>query len=368
MHPRASAALLSRVIFAIARHGSSGPTHGSGAAGAVGAAAGVGGSRRTVPADKPILADYLVVGEGRHRPREPPAEDGAATAATEFTGAAHRRLGTRIPPGSGAADGGTDVSGEPRERRLVAAALRPREALQQVPAVEQQVRSRLDAGGLRQRPQRLPPLFAAGKASPVARGLPKEQEATWRAGSSGNALGSGIAPKAPVRARSSNAGALPKSLRQTICRAIFADFSREVDLAHGAGRGGPAGAGVLTRWEREVAMRLCAEAGIPSLVRHLALAELQLERGLKRQSLARARAVAAAVGPSPSFEVGELRAERQHLLQEWRYAREAAKGEQAVVRLYLDGQLSWSRIRPQWQPRQPPATGEAPAASDAEPL
>lgn len=357
MHPRASAALLPRVIFAIARHGSGSAAHGSGAAGA---AAGVGGARQALPADRPILADYLVVGEGRQRPREPPAEEGAATAATaSSTGVAHRRLGAHLPPGSGTADDRTDVPGLPRERRLVAAALRPRAPLQQVPAVEQQARSRLDAGGLRQTPQRLPSLFAAGKASPVARGLPKEQEASWWAGSSSNAPVTGVAPKAPLHARSSNAGALPKSLRQTICRAIFADFSREADLAHGAGRG------VLTGWEREVAMRLCAEAGIPALVRHLALAELQLERGLKRQSLARARADAAAgggaAGPRPPVEVGAgaLRAERQQLLQEWRYAPEAAKGEQEVVRLYLDGQLNWSRIRPHWQPA---------VASDAEPF
>lgn len=105
-------------------------------------------------------------------------------------------------------------------------------------------------------------------------------------------------------------------------------------------------------------MRFCAQGKIDALVRHLAVTELQIEKGPTRQSLLRAAAATAAAtaarGFRPALEADreKMRSERQRISKEWRYAEPLA--EQVILGLYLDGQLSWPRIRPPWQKAAPP--------------
>jgi len=354
MQARASAALLSRLVCAISCPGRRCCAAGGGGRSPRAPAAGGGGStRHALQADEPILADYLAVGVPSRSPEallQPANETGSSISATSRT-ISHEKT----PFSAGHAR--TLL----RERRLVAAALRPRAALQQVPAVEQPTRSRLDTGELRPRPQALPSLFAPqpaplsgrqaeGKLAPVGGAPPDEP---WAAASSAGQ---------PAR-RVPQVRDLPKDLRTTIARALLADFSREVatDAVSGTSRS-VGNRGVLSKWEWEVATRLCAEGSILGTVRHLAAAELHITHGPERRRLLRAWVDASAGGASaapPREHPVALRSERQQLLQEWSHA-EAPVGERTILGMYLDGRLSWLRIRPRWQPARssPPVAGE----------
>jgi len=260
--------------------------------------------------DGPILADFLA-----SSPRAPPP--------TSLV------IGRPVvPPPSGAQVPFRQVVlpsasqplrfGRPGERRLVAAALRPAEAVRDHPRGEQQGRPRLDGSVVLRRPlqqmqglqglQRLPGPTAGQAPDPsaFARRFPASTAGLELAG--GPSLqrpGSASLRKRRLRARA------PRTLRQTLCRSVLGCFMKAGPAAPGATPWARPVEQQLTLRERNQAVRHAEAGDVAALVRHLASCE--------------ERATWPPTGGATSASGGVL--------------------EHAVLRLFLDRRLAWPQVR-----------------------
>lgn len=263
-----------------------------------------------------------------------------------------------------------------RERRLVQAALRPAEALSQAPPPGNRppVRPTLDSVHLRLGVQRLPKLFEessavsndaptlgedSGSSRPsqvrseghasqhrqTAEAPVQEEAASRPQRTAGGYEGSDASSETPVSytqnpiassassKRSLRAPQAPTSVRKTLCKALLTAFKEDATKR-----------GAFTAWELDVADRLARTGDVVPLVRHLAETELHMEQGARRRRLC----LAAESGRQDAYreeEAAQIRAERRELAGEWGMAKRSLLGEGAVLNLFLDGNLSWPRVR-----------------------
>lgn len=358
---------LSRSLRAISRRwGGSSAAGGDGSAGQGKPA----GSLR----DEPILADFLAVG-GNFTPSEEPsqtiAEPSKQSSSPEKALAVRRATVPAPQPAS---------PSSVRERRLVAVALRQASVLQQAPASgSRPARLPLDAGGLRLQPRALPSLFvAAGMPRVAAEGLGEAVEPTASAGQQParqtrpeggptKVVAGAVAATARGGLRAMRGrGQHPKELRQSMCRVLLADFAAQDPAEPKASGGSSAGTatvpkertgsrpGALAGVQLDLALKYCARGEVASLAQFLGLVELQ-----RASATACSQTDGSSPGPAsePTAEALEDAKAVRH-----RFILSDAK-EQAVLGLFLDGQLSWPRVKPLLQrlelPLRPRSTDPA---------
>lgn len=371
-----------RLLRAIARHcsggsGSSGlhkPMSGdvsatlSGIAAVVDAEAVNPASRPSLHVDEPILADFLAMGGGVATVPAPDTANGSGVPPKQDREEVSSVSIARAPTGLGGSDNPDreDVAAH-RERRLVAVALQPAEALHQVPFSEKPSRTPMGSSSLHLAPRPLPALFAQ-----ATKGEHQQQHSDID-------LAFGESPAPPPMAFPDNAvnGTFrrlrsqidtrpPKAMRQSLCKALLGDFVRVNNKAITGVKGGSAANGrLLTAWERKIAMNHCTYGEVIPLVVHLAETELHIENGDTRRGLMRAP-TADSRSPLPSDKM--LRDERNALARQWDIPARDLK-EKAVLGLFLDRQLSWPRVRALLRnaallPRPVPKARRAGAAAD----
>lgn len=334
--------------------------------------------------DEPILADFLAMGAAAaHAPRSAaPAE--AQQGATEVrlpveTGQAHApALDDGVPAKLQANTDEVPSVQLGRERRLIAAALRPALALPQAPSAEKPSWRPIDAGGLRREPRSLPRVFEQIATVPTAapehetelkaelhtepRGSQDsradaarhsadrefETQGAWPGGTAASykarplARGDGAPERQAVASAPATNSSLramrasvrvPRFLRQKLCRSLFASFSQ---VQAGDSGAAPASVQVLTPWETEHALRHCSKGAVMALVRHLAETELHIRNGAMRKGLARP-----ADGHSERLQI-----ERRELTRGWWTSVAHGLAEDVLISMFLDRRLSWSRVRP----------------------
>merc|ERR1740129_778935 len=226
-----------------------------------------------------------------------------------------------------------------RERRLVEAALLPREALGQALS-ETPPRAPLPAP--RRSPENVPELFVEGYADYVRE--ERRQGLSDRAGdgtaepaassssSSAPPLGAAATtPKAPrLRVFPWHRGALHKML----CRAVLVHFMQALRTELGIGVMDPP----LFNWEAKRAQEHTAAGEVSALVKYLVETELHIRHGAERSGLAPRAALTA-------FQAQAVTEERRALARRWRVGWRVLK-EDAMVRDFLDGRLtSWPSVR-----------------------
>lgn len=251
--------------------------------------------------DEPILADFLSVGGGLTTGLAPTIE-APGPEAMPAPDPGQQGQGSPLEPGF-------------RERRLVASALQPGQPLQQAPMPARPSRLPVDPGGLRRLPQALPQLFAPTfGASAVQRILHKKEDMGDRSrqlqevGDSGGST-SWEHPISPLRSlRPQALLQLPISLREELCRFIFGRFVQEATFE---GRNKEE---VLTKETLQELSRLRHSGQVAALI--LLLARLE-----QRSSQT-----------SDESAVPTVLSLDSH-------------GEQAILGLFLDGQLSWQRAQ-----------------------
>mmetsp|Transcript_40136 Transcript_40136/g.66298 ORF Transcript_40136/g.66298 Transcript_40136/m.66298 type:complete len:397 (+) Transcript_40136:133-1323(+) len=308
--------------------------------------------------DEPILADFLAMGAAAER------MPGDAAPADELHGAVEAQTSSGAASTKLQPDSSHVVAAQPsRERRLVGAALRPAVALPKAPSAEKPSWRPIDAGDLRWAPRSLPGLFERSSASTEqadaeerlnasadisAAGLSQTRSAMPQASTSDaeqpmepapgreyvaeqRPLGFAAAANTNLRAMRASAR-VPRSLRQKLCKFLFGSFSQAK-----AAEAGDASmwAQVLTPWETEQALRHCGKGAVMALVRHLAETELHMEKGVQRQSLSRPQ------DGDPEL----LQSERRELTRGWWASHAQGLAEDALIALFLDRRLSWSRVR-----------------------
>eukprot|EP00928_Gymnodinium_smaydae_P041170 TRINITY_DN2786_c0_g2_i1.p2 TRINITY_DN2786_c0_g2~~TRINITY_DN2786_c0_g2_i1.p2 ORF type:complete len:345 (-),score=89.53 TRINITY_DN2786_c0_g2_i1:101-1135(-) len=241
------------------------------------------------------------------------------------------------------------------------------------------MRQAVDAGDARPTPLMLPALFAPASLQPAVapRTAPPSRPTAAKMASVG------ASPRTPSSASSSGSrggaeeakfqaslrrtaseglgrqpGASPQ-LKRGICRSMLDDFARvtvqaasaeasqtargAAKAARGAAESALTAQRLLTRWEWETARRLVHEGDVIGLARHLAMTELHMEQGQKRNALLAAVIAGRQDGAGPS--AAELRAERRHLARDSVEGKGTGALEVGVRELFLDGELSWPRVR-----------------------
>lgn len=308
--------------------------------------------------DEPILADFLAMGAAAER------TPGDVAPAEDLHGTVEAQTSSRAVPTKLQALSRFDVATQSRrERRLVGAALRPAVALPKAPSAEKPSWRPIDTGNLRLEPRSLPTLFERSSASTekahpedtcdasadhAAASFSQTQSPTPQSTTSTSdaerepahwqrymaeerPLGFAAAANTNLRAMRASAR-VPRSLRQKLCKFLFASFSQ----AKAAEAGDVSmWAQVLTPWETEQALRHCGKGAVMALVRHLAETELHMEKGAQRQSLSRPQ------DGDPEL----LQSERRELTRGWWVSHAQGLAEDAIIALFLDRRLSWSRVR-----------------------
>lgn len=273
---------------------------------------------------RPILADYLAMGAGR---TAVPGVTSAAAAVSERRPKAHDTAGpsrrTARQPEAGAI----------RERRLVAAALQRTEALSRPTS---QTPSRVPLGEVAHRsPERMPLLFAESYVGHV--------EKERRDGDSGLAVRDGTQslgveprPRENPALRSLRLQVLPwhrRALRAMLCRALLFHFLQDCREVLGLRTNEPP----LFLWEARRAQEHSTAGDVVPLVKYLAETELHIRFGPARST------------STPSVLTSELvaqrlRAERRQPAKRWGLQPRDLH-EDTVLRIFLDGRLSWPRVR-----------------------
>lgn len=256
--------------------------------------------------DEPILADFLaadhVSSYGHVSTSSSPANDSAQ--AVDSKGQVDTPARSDV------------TSKNPRERRLVAAALQGATALHQVPPPGTKAeRVRINPVDLRWRPMAYPKVLAPQE------NLEKPlQEDT------------SPAKQAPLSASSNSAGSLrqlrdkvqaPKELKKSLCRVLLSDFL--------AAQEAPEGTLAMPRPDFESALRFANRGEIVQLSQFFG------EFELRKATSAKSEEVPASDSSSTSAPK-DARPIRQRLIL-------GASSEQAVVGLFLEGNLSWHRVR-----------------------
>lgn len=263
--------------------------------------------------DEPILADFLaadhVSSYGHVSTSSSPAND--SDQAVDSKGQVD------TPATSGA------ISKIPRERRLVAAALQGATALHQVPppgATAERVR--INPVDLRLRPMAYQDLLTKQaqenvKKSPQEDTIPpmKSQAKQIPSTASGSSSGSLRQLRDKVQA--------PKELKKSICRVLLSDFI--------AAQEAPEGTLAMPRPDFESALRFANRGEIVQLAQFFGEFELRKAVSAKSNDLPTSDSTSA----SPPKDARPI---RQRLIL-------GASSEQAVVGLFLEGNLSWHRVR-----------------------
>jgi len=242
---------------------------------------------------------------------------------------------TAAEQSSGGQDGHGTIR---RERRLVAAALGPTLALHQSPSDAKPVRPAVDAAAARRAPL-LPPLFLQEVVEP------KQKEPFGHPLAA--AHGKAVLPTQPVTLGSEKLGLKMHQAQQTVshpvrrrvCHKILDDFVQvHLEIVFSKFGARITAARLLVKWEWQKAHELCKEGELIGLVQHLYETELQMEHGETRK-----RVLEASVERRPLHGINPLY-ERRKLARGWDVARRELRAE-SIISLFLEGQLSWSRVR-----------------------
>jgi len=282
----------------------------------------------------PILADFLAMGAGRrHLPAMPAARPEAASLAAlrmRPTAAAS----SSAPAAKAAKAVAPSAEAKHLERRVVEAALRRGEALVDVPLSAPR-RTPLPTAPTARVP--LPPLFGHGYARYVES---HDTKATDGERSTAESEASAAPPEpsadaGPAR-RSLRLRVQPRhreALRKMLCRALIAIFTQYRKEVQGLRPDQP----LLSRFESEDVQEHVKEGYVARLIKHLAVTELHMCEGPLRSG----RVIGGTMGAE---EVKVLRKERQQFTQSMDITEGDVK-EGQVARLFLDGCLSWPRVR-----------------------
>lgn len=266
------------------------------------------------PLEGPILADYLAMGAGR------------AVCVPTAPGFLARPPAPRIPPLASAGPAAGEAQGSvARERRLVVAALQRREALGQMPS-QMPHRGSLSDRPFRSRDQ-VPQLFAEGYAGY----LESCREDSESPEQTAVRKDSNTAPLQNLRLR-----VRPwhrTALQKMLCRAVLFHFLQDRREALGLHARTPP----LWVWEVRPAQEHSAAGEVEALVKYLVETELHIKLGPERSTHWPG-------SPPPKGAADRLWAERRRLARGWGLS-ERQLEEDAVVRVFLDGGLSWPRVR-----------------------
>lgn len=247
----------------------------------------------------------------------------------------------------------TSADEEPplRERRLVVAALRPGEALGQV---QLETPPRAAIANVPRARCAVPELFAESYASFAGRqtrgSLPdvdahdREAPATPEdadgssAGSSPSGAASSSSPPPPLRRRLRVSAWHRSELQKLLCQDVLRQFLVDRRQTLGMQSGQP----VLWFWEVRRAQEYTGDGQVVLLIKYLAETELHMALGPARRE--------SWPGKMPADSVAmQLQAERRWLVNHWKARGERLKAsgieEDAFVRAFLDGRLSWPRAR-----------------------
>lgn len=288
-------------------------------------------------AEGPILADFLAMGAGHAALPTTASPNQAAQTAQ----AASPRPPAKQAPKLGAV-GSPGSEAVPRERLLVVAALRPSKAVSQVPSETPHRTPLLSTRSFRRR-EKVPSLFEESYSSYV------ESCTINDAAEFPEPL-----PEAPdvrenmVRGklRSMTLQVRPwhrSQLQKMLCRALLFQFLQDQRKVLGlSSQQRP-----LCSWEVKAALEHSGAGQVEALVKYLAETELHIQNGPVRSMHS--------PGPAPAKDVEmRMRAERHRLRRSWGLSGRRLQ-EDAVVRVFLDGQLSWPGVR-EMLPREKPAT------------
>lgn len=287
--------------------------------------------------DGPILADFLAMGAGRASAPlglvvPPPAGQPASLISPS--------RGAGVPPADAEANTPTAVNAAEdfpeadlpvRERRYVVAALQRGEAVGQAtaetpPRVPVPVEPRLSGD--------VPAVFGESYARYAKSYASYEEFAKRRIKAS---LADDKDSKRSNQLRKLRIRILPwhrTALQKMVCRAVFFHFLQELKQARGIRATWKA----LLHWEVKQAQTHSEAGKVVGLVKYLAETELHLSLGPRR------RAAARRAGPTSRNTPADIRNERTQLVRHWGVkARDL--NEDAVFRIFLDGKLSWPRLR-----------------------
>lgn len=352
--------------------------------------------------DEPILADFLSSGEalavrtaaagdpsaGRGGGRDPVDLPGSETLAEE-RGANRSQPSKAEQPSRSQTSEADPVSrqqkekplqlGAHRERRLVAVALRPAEALHRVPPLRQETATRRSPpqGVEQQLRQPLPlasffrPALPTEEATarkrirnpqplsaPAGLAVPNTSAAANHGGEA-DAKRSGVhrhddVPDSPrtssrspsqsaSRAQLPRAARVSQDMRKLLCNAIFTEFLRTQN-AELCGQKASDSQPVtfLHRWEAQTATSHCAAGDVGRLLLHLAVTELHLKHGPERRHMLSSAIQAAGKSRPPRTRIDfqALHAERHDIAAE-RSLQVIGGMESVLFRKYLDGELTW---------------------------
>lgn len=286
--------------------------------------------------EEPILADFLT---------------GHSDAALPGHLAEPQATVARLPAGNPqpdpaagkVAESSTQVAQEEerpaRERRFVVAALQPSEALSK--ALAKSPPRPAVANAVHRSPEPLPELFSVGFGEYMeqCRGTSAGAE-TARLAAERRACSTELEEKTQVaasaRLRKPRLRVLDwhrLAVQKMLCRTLLVKFLQDQRKALGL----PAGQSPLWSWEVREAQEHSEAGHVTVLVKYLAETELHTKLGPQRSI------------HHPGSQLLErvaqrLRAERKQLVQKWGVA-DLALEEDAVLRVFLDGHLSWPRVR-----------------------
>lgn len=315
-------------------HGVSEPTNGSGGP----------------EADGPILADFLAMGAARpFVPPEPAPLDVGCVASAGAAETAASAKGASAPDGSARIEGLArnevlQAVDAVRERRLIEASLQPPEAISQVLS-ETPSREPLRGTATTRAPGGLPRFFAEGYAGYIRSSADAE-----RGGRFGTEKSAEQSSAQAARARRGTGSlrairlrVLPEhraQLQKMLCKAVLFNFLQEQREVWRL----PAGERPLLLTEAR-RVRAHLERGEPvRLVKYLAETEHHIVSGENRQSRVPGSPVWRGVKPLDPQEEFLLRDERRKLVEQWDLSRRDLR-EDTLVRVFLDGRLSWPRVR-----------------------
>jgi hypothetical protein len=278
----------------------------------------------------PILADFLAMGAGRSVGPPPLAP-------------APRPLVTRPAPRlHNAFQSPSQKASEApvRERRLIVAALRQGEALSQD---TRDSPPRAAVQGLPLRAQgRVPQLFEEGFCQFMESRLAKEATQAAQAAQAAEELEQnqegGVSASAPRKERLRVMPWHREALQKMLCRALVFQFLQDMREKLSLQTGQPP----LWFWEARRAQEYSVLGEVTWLVKFLAETELHIVRGKVRSSHF--------PGSMPKDKAqNTMREERRQLVQELEEAGQRLSSrsfeEDAFLRIFLDGRLSWPRVR-----------------------
>lgn len=315
-----------------------------------------------------ILADFLAMGGGRISKVSALQPTAAADDALSRQESTEMRAAPELAARSTASDRLRHPAVAVRERRLITAALQQREPLTQ-DQVETPQRSAVVGVRLRA-PRRVPLLFEEGyhsykeslqaaeegiedeEASEKSQVQEAELQQPARAGRAPSRQGSTPRQRPKLKVLQWHREAMQKML----CRAVLFQFLQDRRQALGL----TAGQHPLWFWEARRAQEHTAAGQVATLVKYLAETELHIAQGPERREKP--------PGSMPLFRASELlKGERRQLVQQWEASGQRLSSrsfsEDAFVRIFLDGHLSWPKVRDliglDAPPRAEPAGGAA---------